>query len=272
MKSNTIATILLGFLLVTQPPVHGQVIVHDPGNAQIEIANHLEEIVKLVKLIEEIKTTKNWLGNAAEILDLAGMDELMINLESEGVGLSRVEIATAATSFDGTTYDGHGLYTPVGETWLSRSGQFITRPDVFKPEAAIFNAARDYDAVSEDVKTRRAALRSGMQKTASQMQAATTHVEALKATGVLIAQHAELDATDREQNQAAEKVEVTAQVNEAAKELQEKARNQEQAVEFDEALQEFIKMLRPPSFVPEVKLPAKGGSGAPWITPINKTP
>ena len=268
MKTTHLTSILLAAILLIRQPAHGQVIVHDPMNAQIAIEHRIEEILKLVKLIQEMKTTKDWLGNAAQFLHLAGLDELYASLQNEEVGLSRVEIATAATTLDGTSYDGNGVYKPVGEIFQSRGGEFITRPDVFKPEAAIFGAARDYDAVHEDVSARRAALRAGIQKTVGQLQAATTHAEVIKATGVLTAQSAELAATDHEETHAAEKVAVTAHEKEADAARMEKAKEQEQAVEFHEALQKFIKMLRPPSFVPESNLPAKGAA----VTPIALAP
>ena len=268
MNTKKLITLLLAVLLVAQPPTQGQAIVHDPGNAEIAIANHLEAILKLVAMIEQIKTTKDWLGNAGEILDLAGLDEVIANLQSEGVGLSRVEIATAATSIDGTTFEGDGLYTPVGETFLSRSGEFITRPDVFKPEAAIFNAVKNYDAVYEDAQTRRAELRSALGKTLTQVQAATTHAEVMKTTGVLIAQQTELKAIDDDLAVAAQKAVLLDLQNRADKERQEKAKNQEQAVEFSEALRLFSGALRLPSFIQGSQPPAAGASSHTTTSPV----
>ena len=215
-------------LFFARPSAQAQVIVHDPISAQIASQSHVEELLKLVKLIEELQTTKDWLGNAAKIVNLAGLDEVFANLQSEGVGRSRVEIATTSTSFDGTTYAGDGLYTPVGETYLSRSGEFITRPEVFKPEAAIFNAVRDADAVYEDVQARRSALRAALGKTAAQLQSATTHAEVLKATGVVLAQQAELDAAAQDLTAAVQKAVLLDIQNRADRERQEKAQDQEQ--------------------------------------------
>ncbi len=268
MNPSKLLTLLLSGLLVAQPPGQSQVVVHDPISAQIAVQNHFEEILKLVAIIEQLKTTKDWLGNAGEILDLAGLDEVIANLQSEGVGLSRVEIATAATSFDGTTYEGDGLYTPVGETYLSRSGQFITRPDVFKPEAAIFNAVKNYDAVYEDAQTRRAEIRSALGKTLTQAQAATTHAEILKTTGVLIAQQTELKAIDDDLAMAGQKAMLLDLQNRADKERQESAQNQEQAVEFSEALRLFSGALSLPSFTQGPRASASGGSGRPPISRI----
>ena len=261
MTPIKLLTPILGALLFAPPCAHAQVVVHDPINAEIAISNHLEEIVKLVKLIEELQTTKDWLGNAAKIVDLAGLDEVFANLQSEGVGRSRVEIATTSTSFDGATYAGDGLYTPVGETYLSRSGEFITRPEVFKPEAAIFNAVRDADAVYEDVQTRRAALSAALGKTTAQLQNATTHAEVLKATGVMLAQQAELDAAAQELTAAVQKAVLLDIQNRADQQRQEKAQDQEQSTEFSEALRLFSGALRPPTFVPTSESPFKGGTG-----------
>jgi len=260
-------TLLLAALIVAQPPAQGQAIVHDPGNAQIAIENHLEEILKLVKLIDELQTTKDWLGNAANILDLAGLDEVMIQLQTDGVGISRTEIAATATSSDGTSYAGDGLYTPVGETFLSRGGEFVTRPDVFKPEAAIFNAVKNYDAVYEETQTRRAALRSALGETLTQLQNATTHAEVMKTSGVLIAQQAELKAIDDDLAMAAQKAVLLDLQNRADKDRQEKARNQEQAAEFSESLRLFSGALRLPSFIQGSRPPAAATSSHTAITP-----
>ncbi len=107
-----------------------------------------------------------------------------------------------------------------------------------------------------------------MEESLTQVQAATTHAEVMKTTGVLIAQQTELKAIDDDLAAAAQKAVLLDLQNRADKERQEKARNQEQAVEFHEALQKFIKMLRPPSFVPEPNVPAKSGS----VTPITQAP
>ena len=156
----------------------------------------------------------------------------------------------------------------MGETFLSRSGEFITRPEVFKPEAAIFNAVRDADVVYEDVQTRRAALRSALGKTATQLQNATTHAEVLKATGVVLAQQAELDAAAQDLTAAVQKAVLLDIQNRADKERQEKAQDQEQTAEFSEALRLFSGALRPPTFVPTSEPPFKGGTGR---NPVTRT-
>ena len=246
---KTFALFLTTFLLA-QPFGRAQVIVHDAVLSEIVVSNHLEELLKLIAIIQETQATKDWLGNAKNILDLAGIDAVFTNLRTVSVGLSRVELATTATSAEGVAYDGDGLLVPVGETFVSRDGQTITRPDVFKPEAAIFNAVKDHDAVYEDVMTRRSALRSGIDQTLSQLQAATTLAEVQKTTGVLLGQKLELDSTDRELTFATQKVVLLDLQNRADKDRQEKATRQEQTREFTEGLRHLGDMLSPPSFVP----------------------
>ena len=122
-------TIALTILLLALPFGRGQVIVHDPIVADIAVTHNAEELIKLVRMIEEMQATKDWIGNGKKILELAGIDAVFTNLRTESIGISRVELATTATSATGATYDGDGLYAPVGETFQSRDGQTITRPD-----------------------------------------------------------------------------------------------------------------------------------------------
>ena len=243
-------TIALIVLLLALPIARSQVIVHDPILADIAVTHNAEELLKLVRMIEEMQATKDWIGNGKKILELAGIDAVFTNLRTESIGISRVELATTATSAAGATYEGDGLYVPVGETFVSRDGQTITRPDVFKPEAALFNAVKDHDAVYEDVMRRRAALRLGLEKTLSQLQGAATIAEVQKTAGVLLSQHAELEATDRELTFATQKAVLIDLQNRADKERQEKATRQEQAREFAEGLRHLGTVLSPPVFVP----------------------
>ncbi len=248
-----IIPLVLTFLFLKLPLSHGQIIVHDPGNAQVALANHAEEILKLLEAIKELQSMKDWLGHAADIVDLAGLDSVFANLQSEGKGRSRVDIAAASTSAEGTAYTGDGLYQSVGDSFATRDGQTVARPDAFKPQAAIFNAVHDHDVVYEDVMARRKALRQGIEQTVSQLQNATTHVEVMKTTGVLMAQQAEMDATDHELQFATEKAILIDLQNRADKERQEKAAAQEQTRELTEALNHFGQALRPGVFTTSTK-------------------
>ena len=240
--------LILSAWFLTLCSAQSQLIVTDPGLTKIEFDHNLEEILKLAAIIDQATQTKDWLGNAADILKIGGVDEVFADLLNPGVGHSRTEIALSATTAEGTTYDGDGVYAPVGESYVSRDGQTVPRSDVFKPEGAIFAAVRDHDAVYEDVMHRREVLRAAIQRTLAELQAATTHAEVLKATGVLLAQHAELEATDREVVFATQKAVLLDLQNRADKDRREKARNQEQAHEFSEGLRHFSDAVRPPMF------------------------
>ena len=223
--------------------------VETPVLNSITIKNHIEEIARLVAIIEQMQATKDWLGNAANILDIAGGKDVLASLQTVGVGQSRADLAINATSQDALIYDDFGLYQAPGDSFVTRGGRTVARGDEFKPQAAIFNAVRDHDAVMEDVNTRREAIRSAMQQTVSQAQAATTHAEVQKATSVLITQQAELQAIDWEATMSGLKAVLLDIQNCAAAEREQKAKAQEQGEEFSEALGKFTKLLRPPSFI-----------------------
>lgn len=224
------------------------VVAHTPDLDKITIDNHVVEIGKLVALIEQMTTTKDWLGNAAQIVDIAGATGVLENLKTDGVAKSRLELAMNATSQNALSYDGAGLFVAPEEFFTSRDGHQVARADNYKPQAAVFRAVLDFDAVHEDVKVRRKTLRGSMQQTVRQLEAATTHAEVQKATGVLLAQQAELQSTDHELDVAIQKAVLLDLQNRAAREVEEKARAQEQAQEFGEAVDRFTRMLRLPDF------------------------
>lgn len=243
---NKLCLVVLALVLLSTP-LSAQILVHDPGNAEIAVANHAEQILKLLDMIEEMQTLRTWLGNAAEILDLAGLDPVLSS--SDSVGRSRVDLATSSTSAEAAAYSGDGLYQPVGESFTSRDGASVARPDVFKPEGAVFNAVRDHDSVYDDVMVRRQALIEGIEEAAAQLQSATSLVESKKATGVLVAQQAKLQAADSELAIATQKAILIDLQNRADKERQEKAAAQEQSRELVEALRHYGRALRPGTFL-----------------------
>ncbi|MBL9170587.1 MAG: hypothetical protein JNN07_22840, partial [Verrucomicrobiales bacterium] len=162
---------------------------------------------------------------------------------------SRTASASIANSALAFAYQGQGMYQPVGGNFVSGDGQAISRPDVFKPEAAIFQAVSNHDAVHEDVMRRRQILRTAMRGSLTQLQTATTHAEVQKVTGVILAEVAELEATDRELMFSAQQAVLLDIQNRADKERQQKAVHQEQAQEMTESLRHFTSALTPPSFI-----------------------
>ena len=239
----------LGLLLFASHPGQGVVPVTDTAAITASQIQHEVELAKLIAMIAQLQAAKEWLGNAADIIDLAGIDEVYFSLDLEGVGLSRLEIALSTTSLDAVLYDGGALYTPVGDIFLSRDGEVVVRPDVFKPEGAIFNAVLDHDRVYDDVMGRRQMLRLGREQTMAQLQVATTHAEIQKAPADLLAQQGELEAADRELTFATQKAQLLDLQNRADTSRQEKAMQQEQAQEFTERLRSFSQLLRPPQFL-----------------------
>lgn len=246
MKTTFSITLALGLGLQTSL---GQDAVHDAILQLMMMVNHLEQMRKTVETIQELRETKDRLGDAASIHRISGARETLLQFAQTGIGQSRTEIATLATSSTAVTYQGEGLYQAVGGTFVSRDGQAVSRPDVFKPEAAIFQAVANHDAVHEDVMRRRQVMRTALRKSLMQLQAAETHAEVQKVTGVMLAEVAELEATDRELVFSAQQAVLLDIQNRADKERQQKATSQEQAREMNESLRHFTEALVPPSFI-----------------------
>ncbi len=205
--------------------------------------NHLESMEKYVGIITELATTKEWLGDASRITNISGAAQVLADLASLTVGRTRLELAAGADSSFAVDYTDAGLYRPVRQTFRTWGGTEQERPDVFKPEAALFSAVAEHDAVHADVTARREKLRTAVRETLVQLQGATNQVEVLKATGVLLAQHAELETVERETAAAANRAFLIDLQNRAAKEREEKAGRQEAASDFRESiigLQSFI--------------------------------
>ena len=99
------------------------VIAHTPDLDKITIENHLVEMGKLVALIEQMTTTKDWLGNAAQIVEIAGAGGVLENLKTDGVAKSRLELAMNATSLGALGYDAAGLFAAPGEFFTSPWGR-----------------------------------------------------------------------------------------------------------------------------------------------------
>lgn len=245
MKRLLLLLIVYVTLLSNARAAGGGMPVFDWVNSIIALTNHVAIMDKYVSIIRELEMTKDWLGNAALIRDIAGAAQVLSDLTTATEARSREELAAEATSSYAVDYTDSGLYAPVGETFRSPDGDTVVRPDVFKPEAALFSAVAEHDAVHRQVTLRREKLRGAMRETLSQLQGATNQVEILKASGVLMAQHAELDTLERETAAAAERVKVLDAQNRAAEKRAEKAEEQESAVALNEALRAFGKALKP---------------------------
>lgn len=246
MKTTLSITLTLALSLTTGL---SQVLVKEASLEALTIANHVEQLARLVESIQELRLTKDRLGDAASILKIAGAADTLAQMAQQGVGKARSEIAGLAESAMAVAYQGQGIYQAVGSVFVSRDGNAIARSDVFKPEAAIFQAVTNHDAVYEDVMQRRQVLRAALRTTLAQLQAATTHAEIQKVTGVILAQSAEMEATDRELAFAAQHVVLLDIQNRADKEREHKAASQEQAQEMQESMLHFVKALTPPTFI-----------------------
>jgi hypothetical protein len=150
--------------------------------------------------------------------------------------------SVAATLAD----DGRGLFTVVGGQFKSLDGEAAKRVEqTFKPVSAMVDRRKEFEAVAQEVNQRREQLRAAARQTLELLRAANTDAEVQKCQGVLLGLHLELDATDRDLQFAAQRLQVQAIDNDNADKRQGLARQEEQTDEIRRALKRLVEGLRP---------------------------
>lgn len=109
----------------------------------------------------------------------------------------------------------------------------------YRKFGAIQQGSQNFQKVTDDVRSRREALRQSIATTTQQLQAATTDAETQKLTGVLTGYTAELQAVDHEINQAAAQVATQDIENRADREKQEQARREERQAQVEEGFRRY---------------------------------
>jgi hypothetical protein len=125
----------------------------------------------------------------------------------------------------------------------------------YKPNEAINNATANYSSVTQNVLSRRQALKDAIAQTIQSLQSASTASEVQKLTGVLLGQQAALSATDKEIDQAVD-VSVEQDIeNRNDQQKQATANQEQQQAEMVESLGKFRTTFQlntqPPQFPPD---------------------
>ncbi len=206
-----------------------QFIVDTPIARAENTLHHIEQILKIVQTIKELRETKDRLGDASSVAQVSGAAQAIADLGQ----------TSAIPRSDGSAFAVPS--TPGGEP--------VNGDNQLAREQAIFQAVANYDAVREQVVRRSDALKVALKESVVQAQAAGTHAEVLKVNGVIAAEHAAREAAAWELDVAAQQAMMLDIQNRAAKEAAEKTARQEQSVDLADGLRHFTQNLRPPSFI-----------------------
>lgn len=235
-------------LLATAPLVPAQVVVTNPISDVLAETMHLEDIAKWVESInnqvQQIQTLTAQLqqvqayvkafGDPEQLLSIVGADQLIGSLQQSGIGRTIGELQQLADGVQSLAYDANGLYQSLGTTFTMPDGVTIPRAEeLYRKFGAIQQSSQNFQAVTDDVLARRESLRQQIATTTQQLQSATTDAETQKLTGVLVGYTAELEAVDREVDQAAAQVATQDIENRNDKERQEEARREERRAQLE---------------------------------------
>ena len=249
---------IIGFALAA-PHLHAQWVVTNPISDALSEIQHIEDIAKAVEMInnqvEQINTLTQQLqqiqayvkafGDPEQLLSIVGADELISSLGQSGIGQTIGELQQLANGIEALQYDANGLYASLGETFTTPSGFQLPRAEeLYRKYGAIHQSSRNFQDVTDDVLTRREALRSQIASTTQQLQGATTDAETQKLTGVLVGYTAELGAVDREIDQAAAQLATQDVENRTDRERQEEARREERQAEMQESFLRYGEVFR----------------------------
>ncbi len=241
-------------LITTAPLLSAQYVVTDPISDVLAEEMHLEDIAKWVQSIEnqvqQINTLTQQLqqvqayvkafGDPEKLLSIVGADQLIGSLQQSGIGQTIGEIQQVANGVQALSYNAQGLYQSLGSTFQTPSGAQLPRAEeLYRKFGAIQQGSQNFQAVTDDVLTRRESLRQNIATTTEQLQSATTDAETQKLTGVLVGQSAELAAVDREIDQAAAQVATQDIENRADRERQEQARREERQAQMEEGFRRY---------------------------------
>jgi hypothetical protein len=241
-------------LIATAPLLSAQYVVTNPISDVLSEEMHLEDIAKWVQSIEnqvqQIETLTQQLqqvqayvkafGNPEQLTKILGADELMSSLQTSGVGQTIGQLQQVASGVQALGYDANGLYQSLGSTFTTPGGAQMPRAEeLYRKYGAIQQGSQNFQAVTDDVLTRRENLRQQIAGTTQQLQASTTDAETQKLTGVLVGYNAELQAVDKEIDQAAAQVATQDIENRADKERQDEARREERRAKLQEGTRKF---------------------------------
>ena len=219
------------------------------------IENQVQQITTLTSQLNELQHYNQIFGDPSKIIDLAGFTGLVTDLQNTGVGQAIGSLQSLSQGIDALKYDANGLYHNIGATFTTPGSNTVSRDqNSYRPFAAINETTQNFSNVYANVIARRAALKQAIADTITQLQAATTSSEVQKLTGVLIGQNAELAATDKELDHAANVSAVQTAENQNDQAKQQQARGEEQQAEFSESIQKYnntVRLASEPAQFPE---------------------
>ena len=261
--------IVIAVSLLCAASSRAQWIVYDPTSNIQQIIDQAENIAQYVQMVEnqiqQITTLNSQLnelqhynqifGNPSQILNLLGFTSLITDLHDPGVGQTIGQLQNLSQGINALNYDANGLYHNIGATFTTPGSNTVSRDqNSYRPFAAINETTQNFSNVYANVTARRAALKQAIADTITQLQAATTSSEVQKLTGVLIGQNAELAATDKELDHAANVSAVQTAENQNDQAKQQQARGEEQQAEFSESIQKYnntVRLTSEPAQFPE---------------------
>jgi hypothetical protein len=246
-------------LLATAPLLSAQVVVTNPISDTLAEVMHLEDIAKQIQVInnqvqqinaltqqlQQVQAYVKAFGNPEALLAIVGADQLIASLQQSGVGQTIGELQQLATNVEALRYNANGLYESLDDTFTTPGGVRIPRAEeLYRKFGAIQQASRNFQAVTDDVLSRRESLRQQIATTTQQLQAATTDAETQKLTGVLVGYTAELEAVDREIDHAGAQLATQDIENRADRERQEQARCEERKAQMEEGFRRYGEVFR----------------------------
>ena len=246
-------------LTAFSPLLSAQVVVTNPVSDVLGEEMHLEDLTKWVQSIEnqvqQINTLTQQLqqvqayvkafGDPEKLTSIVGADQLISSLQQSGIGQTVGELQQTATGAQALTYSANGLYQSPGTSFQTPGGAQVSRAeDQYRKFGAIQQESENFQKVSQDVLSRREALRQSIASTTEQLQAATTDAETQKLSGVLTGYTAELQAVDHEVDQAAAQVSTQDIENRADRERQEQARREERQAQVEEGFRRYGEAFR----------------------------
>ena len=256
----------LAALLIAAPLVRAQVVVIDPtsiarnqANQAVNLAKYVEMINNQVRqintLTQQLQTTQAYVkafGDPEQLLSIVGADQLVGSLQQSGVGETISGLQQSASGIQALRYSANGLYTSLDKTFTTPGGAQVPRVDqLYRKYGAIQNGSRNFQAVTDDVLSRRENLRGDIAATTARLQASTTDAETQKLTGVLVGYNAELATVDHEIDQAAAQVATQDAENRADRERQEEARREERQAQMEESFRQYGEVFRLETTAPQ---------------------
>lgn len=241
-------------LVSTAPILSAQFVVTNPISDVLSETLHLEEVANQLEMInnqvQQIQTLTAQLqqvqayvkafGDPEQLLQITGADQLIGSLQQSGVGQTIGELQHMASGVEALSYDANGLYQSLGTTFTTPGGVELPRAEeLYRKYGAIQQGSQNFQVVTDDVLSRRESLRQQIAATTQQLQASTTDAETQKLTGVLVGYNAELQAVDREIDQAAAQLTAQDIENRNDRERQEQARREERQAQMQEGTRRF---------------------------------